>query len=94
MSLLQVLWKVHIFQCSFLTFTKLCYYNSHNLKKNGPSKSSVSVLSLTGFCIYVRLQIKYDFSKLEDSENSIEIALCHFNYYVDYIEHFQPSTSI
>ena len=41
--------------------------------KNGPSKSSVYVLSLTVFYFYTRLQIKYDFSKLDDSGNSIEI---------------------
>ena len=29
----------------------------HNLKKSGLSKSSVSVLTLTVFCIYTRLQI-------------------------------------
>ena len=48
------------------------------VKKNGPSKSSVSVLSLTVFCIYTRLQIKYEFSKLDDSGNSIEICPLSF----------------
>ena len=28
-----VLWKVHIFQSSFLTFTKLCYYNKPEFRK-------------------------------------------------------------
>ena len=43
------------------------------IKKNWPSKSSVYVPSLTVFCIYTRLQIKYDFSKLDDFGNSAEI---------------------
>ena len=43
------------------------------IKKIGPSKSSVSVVSLTVFCIYTRPQIKYGFPKLDDAGNSIEI---------------------
>ena len=49
--------KIHTFQCSFLTSTKFCYYNWPQFKENGLSKSCVSVLILTVFCIYTRLQI-------------------------------------
>ena len=49
-----------------------CVTTTGHILKNGPSKSSVSVLSLTVFCIYARLQVKYDFSKLDDYGNSIE----------------------
>ena len=62
----------------FLHFPKCVTTTGHNLKIYGPSKSSVSVLSLTAFCIYTRLQIKYDISKLDDSGNSIEICSLSF----------------
>ena len=48
------------------------------IKKNGPSKSSVSVLSLTVYCIYTGLQIRYNFSKSDDSGNSTEICPLSF----------------
>ena len=41
----------------FLHLPNFVTTTGHNLKKSGPSKLNVSVLTLTVFCIYIRLQI-------------------------------------
>ena len=64
------------------------------IKKNGPSKIGLSVLSLTVFCIYTRLQMKYVFLSWTTLGILLKFALCHFNDKDDYLEHFQLPTSM
>ena len=63
-------------------------------KKNGPSKSSVSVSSLMVFCIYTRLQIKFVFLSWTTLGILLKFSLCHFDDYDDCLKHFQLPTSI
>ena len=62
----------------FSALISYIYQNVSLERAHEPSKSSVSVLRLTVSCIYTRLQMKYDFSKVNDSGNSIEICPLSF----------------
>ena len=84
----------------FPVFTSYIFYQIMSLQqatiKYGPSKSSVSVSSLTVFCIYTRLalQIKYVFLSRTTLGILLKFALCHFDDYDDYLKHFKLPTSI
>ena len=77
----------------FPVFTSYILYQIMSLqqatnKKNGPSKSSVSFSSLTVFCIYTRLQIKYVFLSWTTLGILLKFALCHFDDYDDILSTF------